>query len=63
MINSIKNEELKINNINMKISELPNLNLKKIGGWATVVAVAMITYYSISTYKTYLEIKELKKPN
>lgn len=47
----------------MKLSELPNFNLKKIGGWATVVAVAMITYYGLSTYKTYLEIKELKKSN
>lgn len=45
----------------MKIEEIAQLNWKKIGGWATVVAVAMITYYSLSTYKTYLEIKELKK--
>lgn len=47
----------------MEIKDITNnvsINWKKIGGWATVVAVAMITYYGLSTYKTYLEIKELK---
>ena len=37
------------------------IDLKKIGGWATVVSLVIIAYYSISTYKAYLEIKEIKK--
>ena len=45
----------------MKIDELTHLNWKKIGGWATIVAVAMISYYTLNSYKTMLEIKQIKK--
>jgi hypothetical protein len=37
------------------------IDLKKIGSWATLVSIVIIAYYSISTYKAYLEIKEIKK--
>ena len=37
------------------------IDWSKIGGWATLVAVSMITYYGISAYRSYLEIKQLKK--
>lgn len=43
-----------------KAEDLAGINFQKIGGWATVVAVAMITYYTLSTYKTLLEIKQIK---
>lgn len=40
---------------------LKKINLKKIGKISLIVSVAIITYYGLSTYKTYLEIKEIKK--
>lgn len=39
---------------------LKAINIKKIGNISLIVSAVIITYYSISTYKTYLEIKELK---
>lgn len=36
------------------------INIKKIGNISLIVSAVIITYYAISTYKTYLEIKELK---
>lgn len=38
-----------------------NINFKKIGTISFVVAISVLTYYSLSAYKTYLEIKEIKK--
>lgn len=40
---------------------LEKINLKKIGNISLIVSIAIISYYSLSTYKTYLEIKQLKK--
>jgi hypothetical protein len=42
---------------------LQKINLKKIGNISLIVSVAVITYYTLSSYKTYLEIKELHKKN
>ena len=42
---------------------LEKINLKKIGNISLIVSIAIISYYSLSTYKTYLEIKQLKKKN
>jgi len=36
------------------------IDWRKVGGWATLVAVSMVAYYSISAYKSYLEVKKLK---
>jgi hypothetical protein len=38
-----------------------NINLKKIGTISFIVAVSMLTYYSLSAYKTYLEIKKINE--
>ena len=38
-----------------------NINFKKIGTISFVVAISVLSYYSLSAYKTYLEIKEIKK--
>jgi hypothetical protein len=40
---------------------LKGINVKKIGNISLIVAVSVITYYTLSSYKTYLEIKELQK--
>ena len=42
---------------------LEKIDLKKIGKFSLVVSVAIITYYTLSSYKTYLEIKALKNKN
>ncbi len=42
---------------------LKNINIKKVGNISLVVAISVITYYSLSSFKTYLEIKELRKNN
>jgi hypothetical protein len=38
-----------------------NIDFKKIGTISFIVAISMLTYYSLSAYKTYLEIKQIKK--
>jgi hypothetical protein len=40
---------------------LKDINIKKIGNISLIVAVSIITYYTLSSYKTYLEIKDIKK--
>ena len=45
----------------MKEDILKDINVKKIGNISLLVSVVIITYYTLSTYKTYLEIKDLKK--
>lgn len=40
---------------------LQKIDLKKIGKISFLISVLLISYYGLSTYKTYLEIKELKK--
>jgi len=40
---------------------LKSINIKKIGNISLIVALSVITFYTLSTYKTYLEIKELRK--
>jgi len=47
----------------MKEELLKTINLKKIGTISLIVSAVIITYYTLSTYKTYLEIKEIKKNN
>ena len=39
---------------------LKNINIKKVGNISMVVAFALITYYGLSAYKTYLEIQQLR---
>ena len=45
----------------MKEGILKDLNIKKIGDISLIVSAVIVIYYSLSTYKTYLEIKDLKK--
>jgi hypothetical protein len=40
---------------------MKKINLKKIGNISLIVSGVIIMYYSLSTYKTYLEIKQIKK--
>jgi hypothetical protein len=40
-----------------------DINVKKIGNISLLVSAVVITYYALSTYKTYLEIKDLKNSN
>lgn len=40
---------------------LKNINIKKVGNISFIVAITVITFYTLSSYKTYLEIKELQK--
>lgn len=47
----------------MKEELLKTINIKKIGNISLIVSAVIITYYTLSTYKTYLEIKEIKKNN
>ena len=42
---------------------IKTINIKKIGTISLIVSAVIITYYTLSTYKTYLEIKEIKKNN
>lgn len=42
---------------------LQGINLKKIGSIGLVVSIAIITYYTLSSYKVLLEIKEIHKKN
>jgi len=42
---------------------LKGINIKKIGNISLVVAISVITYYSLMSVKTFLEIKELRKNN
>jgi hypothetical protein len=45
----------------MKEGFLKDINIKKIGNISLLVSAVIITYYALSTYKTYLEIKDIKK--
>lgn len=47
----------------MKEEFLKDINVKKIGNISLLVSVVVITYYALSTYKTYLEIKDIKNKN
>ena len=40
---------------------MKKINLKKIGNISLLVSAVIITYYGLSTYKTYLENKNIKK--
>lgn len=40
---------------------MKKVNLKTIGSIGVIVSVAIITYYSLQSFKTYLEIQKLKK--
>ena len=42
---------------------LKSVNVKKVGNISLIIAVSVIAYYSLSAYKMYLEIKEIKKIN
>ena len=42
---------------------LKSINIKKIGNISLLVSAVIITYYALSTYKTYLEIKDIKNKN
>lgn len=42
---------------------LKDINIKKIGTVSLVVSAVIFTYYALSTYKTYLEIKDIKNKN
>jgi hypothetical protein len=44
----------------MKEDFLKNINIKKIGNISLLVSIVIITYYGLSTYKTILEIRDLK---
>jgi hypothetical protein len=39
---------------------LKKINIKKIGNISLLVSIVIITYYGLSTYKTILEIRDLK---
>lgn len=40
---------------------MKKVNLKAIGNVGVIISVAIITYYSLQSFKTYLEIQKLKK--
>jgi len=40
---------------------LKTINIKKVGNISLIVALSVITFYTLSTYKIYLEIKDLRK--
>lgn len=39
---------------------MKKINLKKIGDIGVIVSVAIVTFYTLQSIKTYLEIKKLK---
>jgi hypothetical protein len=47
----------------MKEGFLKNINIKKIGNISLLVSIVVITYYGLSTYKTLLEIRDIKNKN
>jgi hypothetical protein len=47
----------------MKETFLKDINIKKIGNISLLVSVVVITYYALSTYKTLLEIRDIKNKN
>ena len=47
----------------MKEGFLKNKNIKKIGNISLLVSIVVITYYGLSTYKTLLEIRDIKNKN
>jgi hypothetical protein len=42
---------------------LKDINIEKIGKVSLLVSVVVITYYALSTYKTLLEIRDIKNKN
>jgi hypothetical protein len=40
-----------------------DINVKKIGTISFIVAISILTFYTLSSYKTYLEIKKIKSNN
>jgi hypothetical protein len=40
---------------------LKKINIKKVGNIGLIVSIAIITYYGLASYKTLLEIKQIKK--
>lgn len=45
----------------MKDDFIKKIDLKKIGTISLIVSTFVATFYVLSIYKTYLEIKQLKK--
>ena len=45
----------------MKDEFMKEINLKKVGTISLIVSAFVVTYYVLGIYKTYLEIKQLKK--
>jgi hypothetical protein len=45
----------------MKDDFIKQISLKKVGTISLIVSTFIVTYYILGIYKTYLEIKELKK--
>lgn len=43
-----------------EVIDLKSINLKKITKISLLISVVVITYYVISSYKLYLEIKDIK---
>ena len=41
----------------MKDEFMKEINLKKVGTISLIVSAVVVTYYALSIYKTYLEIK------
>jgi hypothetical protein len=39
---------------------IKKMNFKTIGNFGVIISVAIITYYGLQSFKTYLEIKKLK---
>jgi hypothetical protein len=42
---------------------LKKVNLKKIGDIGIIISLALVTFYTLQSVKTYLEIKKLKNEN
>lgn len=40
---------------------IKKIDLKKIGAISLIISTFVVTFYALSIYKTYLEIKQLKK--
>jgi hypothetical protein len=40
---------------------LKKINIKKVGNISLIISAVVLIYYGLSTYKTYLEIKQIKK--
>ena len=40
---------------------LKKINIKKVGNISLIISAVVLIYYGLNTYKTYLEIKQIKK--